>query len=55
MDLPSFALGFAAGLTVMGLAWLYFDIKRVLNAPQKLAEEILASLRAHHPIKSTEA
>jgi hypothetical protein len=31
MDLSSFALGFAGGLTVMGLAWLCFDIKRVFK------------------------
>jgi hypothetical protein len=38
VDLQVFTLGFAGGLTVMGLVWLYFDIKRVLTAPEKLLE-----------------
>jgi hypothetical protein len=44
-DLSSFALGFAGGLTVMGLVWLYFDIKRVLNAPKEFAEGVKRGLR----------
>lgn len=44
MDLYTFALGFAGGLTVMGLVWLYFDIKRVLSAPEKLLEAFARGL-----------
>lgn len=44
-DLISFALGFTGGLTVMGLVWLYFDIKRVLNAPRKAVEDFKRGFR----------
>jgi len=44
MDLASFALGFTGGLTVMGLVWLYFDIKRVLRGPQEFVDSVKRGL-----------
>jgi hypothetical protein len=35
----------STSLTAMGLVWLYFDIKRVLNVPRKAVEDFKREFR----------
>lgn len=50
-DLQTFALGFAGGLTVMGLVWLYFDMKRLLRAPHEFLKGLERGLAERYPLK----
>ena len=43
-EIVCMALGFAGGCALMGGIWLVMDIRRVLNAPQKFMDEVLAGM-----------